>query len=97
MVRAITRVSTKKPAPYKAPTLYDTPSFDPEATIAVTTSPAPFANARRVTPASASLNFKYLERYTMAGATYSSIVEQMNLKRTTMRKAAKIAKIIFYP
>ena len=43
-------------APNKAPTLYATPSADPDATIAVTTSPAPFAKANKVTPANASEN-----------------------------------------
>ena len=56
IVNVITIVHTNNPAPNKAPTLYATPSADPDATIAVTTSPAPFAKANKVTPANASEN-----------------------------------------
>jgi len=44
----------KRPAPYKAPMLYEIPSDVPEATNAVITSPAPFATANKVTAANAS-------------------------------------------
>ena len=44
------------PAPYKAPILYDIPPSDPDATIAVITSPAPLANASKVTAANDSDN-----------------------------------------
>ena len=44
------------PAPYKAPMLYDIPPSDPDATIAVITSPAPLANASKVTAANDSDN-----------------------------------------
>ena len=45
------------PAPYNAPILYDIPPSDPDATIAVITSPAPLANASKVTAAIDSDNF----------------------------------------
>ncbi len=54
IVKVITIVHTNKPAPNKAPMLYATPSAESDATMAVITSPAPFARARRVTPARAS-------------------------------------------
>ena len=48
------------PAPYNDPMLYDIPVEVPEATIAVITSPAPFAIASKVTPARASENSSQL-------------------------------------
>ena len=66
--------------------LYDIPSFESEATIAVKTSPAPLAKASKVTPANDSLNFKYSQRFTIAGATYSSIVLQININKITISK-----------
>lgn len=72
---AITIEHTKNPAPYKAPILYDTPSAVPEATIAVITSPAPFAKANKVTAANASESFNQsLLIKVILGPIYSSTV-----------------------
>ena len=56
IVNATTIVRTKNPAPNNDPILYDKPSSLSLATIAVIKSPAPLANANKVTPANPSLN-----------------------------------------
>lgn len=66
--------------------LYDIPSLLSDATIAVSISPAPFANAIKVTPAKDSESFKVSQRKTIAGATYSSITSQINLKMIIIRR-----------
>ena len=92
-----TNVITNNPAPYRAPILYDIPSFESDATIAVNTSPAPLAKASKVTPAKDSLSFKYSHKYTIAGATYSSIVLHINLNKMISNKITKKIVRILLP
>ena len=49
------------------------------ATIAVITSPAPFAKAIKVTAARASLNFKYSDIKVIPEAMYSSTIADVKL------------------
>lgn len=69
-----------------APILYDNPSGVPLATIAVITSPAPFANANNVTAANASGKFNDSEIYAMDGAKYSSTTAEINLNMMKMSR-----------
>jgi len=88
IVKQITIEHTKKPAQYSAPTLYETPPSEPDATIAVITSPAPLAKASNVTAAKASDNPRYSDRYVIPPAIYSSTVAEMNPKIKYMKNIA---------
>ena len=78
--------------------LYATPSGDADDTTAVTKSPAPFANANKVTPATTSDRFNHLLIYIIASAIYSSTRSQMNLKiRKIKNKKIGMSSQMFPP
>lgn len=76
----MTNEQQNSPAPYNAPILQLIPPGPVEDTIAVITSPAPFAKAIRVTADIAGESPKISDILVIDGATYLSMVQEINLK-----------------
>ena len=62
------------------------PSFEFDAENDDNTSGAPFANAKSVTPAKASLKLNFFDSYSKDGVKYSSAVDPRSKKHMKMQK-----------